>query len=64
MINDIKNKLINLKLDKVDNDFIKFNNNKNNKQLSLLKRHKQINNAKEKLNKSPIVNFNITKNKL
>jgi hypothetical protein len=62
MINDIKKKIINLKLDKVDSDFINYNDNKNVNKNSLIKRKKQIVNAKNILKKPPIVNLNINNN--
>ena len=62
MINDIKKKIINLKLDKVDSDFINYNENKNNKKNSFTQRKRQIEMAKNILKKPPVVNLNINNN--
>ena len=62
MINDIKKKIINLKLDKVDSEFINYNENKNNKKKSFTQRKKQIERAKNILKKPPMVNLNINNN--
>jgi len=62
MINDIKKKIINLKLDKVDSDFINYNENKNNKKNSFTQRKIQIERAKNILKKPPVVNLNINNN--
>ena len=63
MISDIKKKIINLKLDKVDKDFIDFNNNKNNTKVSNQLRKRQIEAAKKKLNGPRSLNLTLN-NKL
>ena len=62
MINDIKKKIINLKLDKVDSEFINYNENKNNNKKSFTQRKKQIKMAKNILKNPPMVNLNINNN--
>jgi hypothetical protein len=61
-INDLKKKIINLKLDKVDSNFIEFNEQKNNKQKSFINRRRQIENAKKVLRQPKKVNLNINNN--
>mgnify|MGYP001464453848 CR=1 FL=1 len=61
-INDLKKKIINLKLDKVDKEFIDFNNKKNEKDKSLEKRSRQIDYAKKILKEPKMVNLKINNN--
>lgn len=61
-ITDLKKKIINLKLDKVDSNFIEFNEQKNNKQKSFINRRRQIENAKKVLRQPKKVNLNINNN--
>lgn len=62
MISDIKKKIINLKLDKVDKDFIDFNNKKNNTNVSNQLRKRQIEAAKKKLNGPRSLNLTLNNN--
>ena len=62
MINEIKEKIISLKLDKNNHDFYKFNTDKNNKKDQNIKRQEIINMAKAKLIEGPKVNINVDNN--
>ena len=62
MINEIKEKIISLKLDKNNHDFYKFNTDKNNKKDQNIKRQEIINMAKTKLIEGPKVNINVDNN--
>ena len=62
MISDIKKKIINLKLDKVDKEFIDFNNKKNNTNVSNQLRKRQIEAAKKKLNGPRSLNLTLNNN--
>ena len=62
MISDIKKKIINLKLDKVDKEFIDFNNKKNNTKVSNQLRKRQIEAAKKKLNGPRSLNLTLNNN--
>lgn len=61
-INEIKEKIISLKLDKNNHDFYKFNTDKNNKKDENIKRQEIINMAKSKLIEGPKVNINVDNN--
>ena len=62
MITDIKKKIINIKLDKVDSDFIKFNEEKNAKEKSFMRRKQQIEKAKHNLRQPKKINLKINNN--
>ena len=62
MISDIKKRIINLKLDKVDKEFIDFNNKKNNTNVSNQLRKRQIEAAKKKLNGPRSLNLTLNNN--
>lgn len=62
LINDLKKKIINLKLDKNDREFINFNESKNQKNKSFLLRQKQIELGKEKLKGPRVLNLKINNN--
>ena len=62
MISDIKKKIINLKLDKVDKEFIDFNNKKNNTKVSNQLRKRLIEEAKKKLNGPRSLNLTLNNN--
>jgi hypothetical protein len=62
MINEIKEKIISLKLDKNNYDFYKFNTDKNNQKNENIKRQEIINMAKVKLIEGPKVNINVDNN--
>lgn len=62
LINEIKEKIISLKLDKNNYDFYKFNTDKNNKKDENIKRQEIINMAKAKLIEGPKININVDNN--
>ena len=63
LIKNIKNKIINIKLDRDELDFMKFNTNKNKKNISNMRRKIIINQAKKNLIQPNKFNISI-KNKL
>lgn len=62
LINKLKKTIINLKLDKVDNEFIKFNESKNAKEKSFILRQKLIEQGKNKLRLPRVLNLKINNN--
>ena len=62
LINKLKKTIINLKLDKVDNEFIKFNESKNAKDKSFILRQKLIEQGKNKLRLPRVLNLKINNN--
>lgn len=59
LINQIKKKIINIKLDKIEKDFMEFNNKKNNKSESFKKRQMLIEKTKEHLRKPRMLNLKV-----
>nr|QDY52014.1 hypothetical protein 2_86 [Mimiviridae sp. ChoanoV1] len=59
LINQIKKKIINIKLDKIEKDFMEFNNKKNNKSESFKKRQMLIEKTKGHLRKPRMLNLKV-----
>jgi len=59
LINQIKKKIINIKLDKIEKDFMEFNNKKNNKSESFKKRQMLIEKSKGHLRNPRMLNLKV-----